>query len=143
MTPIHVEVVVRGSLEKVWSVWNEPEHITTWAFASDDWECPHAENDLRVGGRFLTRMAAKDGSFSFDIPGTYTAVEPYTHIAYTMDNPTPDVAARTVSVTFTDLGDGTVKVAEDFDPEHENSAEMQQAGWQSILENFKKAVEAA
>ena len=85
MNKIQVEIVANGSLEKVWKYWNEPEHITKWAFASDDWESPHAENDLKKNGRFLTRMAAKDGSVSFDLLGTYTNVIPNELIEYIMD----------------------------------------------------------
>jgi uncharacterized protein YndB with AHSA1/START domain len=58
---ITVETTVNSSKEKVWECWIEPKHITQWNNASDDWHTPFAENDLRVGGRFLSRMEAKDG----------------------------------------------------------------------------------
>jgi uncharacterized protein YndB with AHSA1/START domain len=74
-TPITVEVVIKAPVSKVWEFWNKPAHITNWAFASDDWEAPTAENDLRVGGKFKTVMAAKDKSVSFDFAGMYTAVQ--------------------------------------------------------------------
>lgn len=131
---ITVEVDVQGSPEKVWRVWTEPEHIRAWAFASDDWECPYAENDVKVGGRFVTRMSSKDKANSFDIPGVYTAVEEYTHMAYTMEG------GRTVDVTFTPI-EGGVRVTEIFEMEDENPEEMQRAGWQAILNNFKKHAE--
>ena len=132
-TPITVRVRIEAPIEKVWSCWTEPDHITQWAFASDDWEAPAAENDVRVGGRSMTRMAAKDGSASFDLVGTYTAVQKPEIIEYDMED------GRHVKVTFAEQ-DGAVDVIETFDPEHENSEELQRGGWQAILDNFKKHV---
>lgn len=131
---ITVETVVHAPIGTVWEYWTKPEHITKWAFASDDWEAPEAENDLRVGGKFKIVMAAKDKSAQFDFTGTYSAVEEHKHIAYDMDD------GRQVKVTFEQIPDG-VRVTETFDPEHENPEEMQRAGWQAILDNFKKYVE--
>ena len=76
-TFITVEAVVNAPVEKVWKYWNEPKHITQWCQASEDWHAPHAENDLRIDGKFVTTMAAKDGSMSFDFGGTYTNVQEY------------------------------------------------------------------
>lgn len=139
MQKIKVETIVKGDIGKVWRFWNEPEHITKWAFASDDWESPHAENDLKEGGRFLTRMSAKDGSAGFDFTGTYTSVIPNEKIAYTMDGED----ARTAVISFEQAGDNSIKITEEFDPENQNPLEMQRAGWQAILENFKKYVESS
>ena len=107
-----------------------------WAFASDDWEAPHAENDLRPEGRFKTTMAAKDGSTSFDFEGTYTTVDEHSVIEYTMDD------GRKASIRFEAQDDGDTTVTESFDPESQNPEEMQRAGWQAILDNFKKYVES-
>ena len=134
MNTITVETIVSASMAKVWKYWNEPEHITGWAFASDDWEAPTAENDLRAGGKFKTRMQAKDGSSGFDFTGTYTEVKEHELIEYDMDD------GRHVRVEFAEIPDG-VRVTETFDPESENSEEMQRSGWQAILDNFKKYVE--
>jgi uncharacterized protein YndB with AHSA1/START domain len=142
MHKIQVEVVIESSVQKAWEFWNTPELIKLWAFASDEWECPHAENDLVVGGKFTTRMSAKDKSFSFDLTGTYTDIEQYKKITYVMSEDANNTEARTCEITFSDIGDGKVKVTESFDPENENSEELQRNGWQSILNNFKKAVEA-
>jgi uncharacterized protein YndB with AHSA1/START domain len=135
MKKIKVETTVKGDMKKVWEYWNDPEHIVQWAFAGDDWEAPHSENDLREGGKFLTKMSAKDKSSSFDFTGTYTRVVPDQKIEYTMDD------GRTVSVDFEELGDGSVKIIEEFEMENENSEEMQRSGWQSILDHFKEHVE--
>lgn len=134
-TAITVATVVNTSIETAWRFWNEPAHITKWAFASDDWHAPYAENDLKIGGKFLTRMSAKDGSMSFDLVGTYTNVEEFGKIEYTLED------GRKVKIVFEKMDDAT-KVTETFDPENENPREMQQAGWQAILENFKKHVES-
>jgi len=142
MNKIQVEVIVNSNLEKAWKYWNEPELIKLWAFASDDWECTYSENDLVIGGKFVSTMAAKDKSFSFDFAGTYTDVKEYEKISYVMSNDINDLAARKCDITFSDIGDGKVKVTEVFDLETENSVELQSSGWQSILNNFKKAVEA-
>src|SRR6188472_914224 len=84
--PITIETTVKAPLFKVWEYWNNPEHITKWAFASDDWEAPYAENDVRTGGRFKTTMAAKDKSASFDFTGTYTAVKEFALREYDIDD---------------------------------------------------------
>lgn len=132
---ITVAVTVAAPIEKVWETWNEPEHITGWAFASDDWECPRAENDIREGGRFVTQMQAKDGSAGFDFGGVYTTVVPFENIAYTMDD------GREVCVYFKVI-DGGVTITEMFEPETENTHELQRSGWQSILDNYKKYTES-
>ena len=134
MEPITVSVVVKAPLAKVWEFWNAPEHITQWCAASPEWHAPSAENDVAVGKKFTTRMEAKDGSAGFDFSGTYTAVEEGKNIAYTMDD------GRTVKIEFTETEDG-VSIVETFDPETENSRALQQEGWQSILDNFKRYVE--
>lgn len=133
---ITVETIVKANRSKVWQYWNDPVHIMQWAFASDDWECPSAENDLRVGGSFSTKMAAKDKSSAFDFGGTYTAVVPEEKIEYTMGE-----GGRKVSIAFEKIDDNATKIIETFEPEKQNSEEMQRNGWQSILNNFKKHVE--
>ncbi len=133
-TQITVAATVQAPIEKVWQYFNEPAHITQWAQASEDWHAPHAENDLRPGGTFKTTMAAKDGSFSFDFGGIYSEVEQHKLIAYTLGD------GRKVKVTFSPEGSG-VKVVEVFDAEDTHSVEMQQGGWQAILDSFKKHTE--
>lgn len=135
MKTITVAATVNAPLEKVWRLWTSPEHIMGWAFASDDWVCPHAENDVRKDGKFLTRMEAKDGSAGFDFTGTYTEVTDFSSISYSMDD------GRTVSIVFEKVNDNVTKVTETFEMETENSEELQQSGWQSILDNFKKYTE--
>jgi uncharacterized protein YndB with AHSA1/START domain len=134
-SPITIETTVDAPIETVWNCWTEPEHIMKWNSASDDWHTPSATNDLREGGSFTSRMEAKDGSMGFDFGGTYTKVIDHKEIAYTMGD------GRTVSIAF-DGHDGHTHITETFDPESENSAEMQKAGWQSILDNFKQYAEA-
>ena len=134
-TAITVETIVNLPAEQVWNFWNKPEHITQWCFASDDWHAPYAENDLKTGGTFKTTMAAKDGSFGFDFGGTYDEIVTNQKIAYTLGD------GRKVEILFAEEGD-TTKVTETFDAESQNSVEMQRAGWQAILDNFKKYAEA-
>lgn len=131
---VTVESIINAPVEKVWKYWNEPSHITKWCAASDDWHAPFAENDLRVDGQFKTTMAAKDGSFSFDFGGVYTKVEEHKAIDYTMGD------GRKVQIQFSSEGNKT-KVVETFDPENMHPVDFQRAGWQAILDNFKKHTE--
>jgi uncharacterized protein YndB with AHSA1/START domain len=131
---IIVEAIINAPISKVWENWTEPKHIMQWNNASDDWHTPHAENDLRVGGKFLSRMEAKDGSFGFDFEGIYSEVIPFKKIKYGLED------GRQVETIFTENGE-TTKVETTFDAENENPVEMQKDGWQAILNNFKKYVE--
>jgi len=134
-TMITVETTVNAPIAKAWHVWTEPMHIMNWCFASDDWHCPDATNDVRTGGKFSSTMAAKDGSMSFDFGGEYTEVIPQQKIAYTMGD------GRVATVIFTAEGDKT-RITETFEAESMNSIEMQKGGWQAILDNYKKRAES-
>lgn len=131
---ITVENTVNAPVEKVWKLWTEASHVQNWNNASDDWHTPKAMNDLRKGGQFVYTMAAKDGSVSFDFGGVYDDVVDNQRIAYTIAD------GRKVEVTFKSTG-GSTQVTETFDAENIHSLEMQRAGWQAILDNFKKYVE--
>jgi uncharacterized protein YndB with AHSA1/START domain len=131
---ITVSSTISAPVEKVWKYWTKPEHITLWCNASEDWHAPRAENDLRPGGRFMTRMEAKDGSFGFDFGGIYDMVKPNELIEYTLED------GRVVTIHFSGIGDET-RVVEMFDAENENPVDIQKGGWQSILDNFKKYTE--
>lgn len=133
-TAITVKATINAPVEKVWSAWSNPEDIKQWCAASPDWHAPKAENDLRAGGAFSTRMEAKDGSFGFDFGGIYDEVVTNELIVYTMAD------TRKVIVHFKSNGD-TTYVVETFEAETQNPVDMQQAGWQAILDNFKKHVE--
>ncbi len=134
-TKITVEATVNAPVEKVWKSWSEPQHIKNWCAASEDWHAPKAENDLRTGGIFSTRMEAKDGSFGFDFGGIYDNVKKNELIEYTMGD------GRKVSVHFKSNGSQT-EIVETFDAEATNPIEMQRGGWQAILDNFKKYTES-
>ena len=131
---ITVENIINAPVEKVWEYWTSPQHIMQWNNASPDWHTPRAENDLRKGGSFLSRMEARDGSMGFDFGGIYDEVRPLEYIAYTLGD------HRKVKISFSTENGGT-RVTESFDAENVHSAEMQRAGWQSILDNFKQYTE--
>ena len=133
-TKITVEATIAASVNKVWDYWTKPEHITKWNFATEDWLCPTADNDLRVGGKYNARMEAKDGSFGFDFEAVYDEVEEQKKLAYTMTD------GRQATTLFESAGEQT-KVTTVFDAENVHDTEMQRAGWQSILNNFKQYVE--
>lgn len=132
---IHIETLVAAPIARVWNAYTDPAHVVKWNFASDDWHCPRATADLREGGGFSSRMEARDGSFGFDFAGTYTRIETHALIEYAFGD-------RTARVTFTEGPQG-VTVGVDFEAEEENSVEMQRAGWQAILDNFKKHAESS
>jgi uncharacterized protein YndB with AHSA1/START domain len=132
---ITIETTVNAPIEEVWRAWNSPEDIKQWNAASDDWHTTQSTVDLRQNGTFSARMEAKDGSMGFDFAGTYTKVDEHKSIEYSMAD------GRTVQIEFIPAGDG-VTIRETFDAETENPAEMQRAGWQSILDNFARYVEA-
>lgn len=132
---VTVESTIDAPVEKVWKYWNEPDHITKWCFASDDWHAPWAKNDLKVGGNISARMEAKDGSMGFDFGGVYDEVKENEKVQYTMSD------GRRVEVLFHAQGNATL-VVESFDAEETNPVDMQQMGWQAILDNFKKYAES-
>lgn len=132
---ITVTTVVHSTIEKVWYLWTDPKHIVFWNNASDDWHTPKAENDFRIGGKFIYTMAAKDGSSEFDFEGIYDEIVKHKLIAYHI------VDGRNVKIEFKQIGDA-VTIIESFDPESTNSRELQQSGWQSILDNFKSYAES-
>jgi len=132
---ITVETIVQAPVARVWKFWTNPEDIFHWNNASADWHTTRAENDLRPGGKFLSRMEAKDGSFGFDFWGEYTKIIPYKLIEYTLGDD------RKVKIVFS-VADNETFVVETFEAESTNPVEMQRNGWQSILNNFKKYVES-
>lgn len=130
---ITVAVTINRPPSAVWHCFTSPDHIVRWNFASEDWHCPSAVNDLKPGGAFSYRMAARDGSAGFDFEGHFDAVEPQRQLAYTIGD-------RQVTVDFEDLG-GATRIVEAFEAEGQNTLELQRQGWQAILENFKSHAE--
>jgi uncharacterized protein YndB with AHSA1/START domain len=131
---ITIQAIISADSKKVWDYYTQPEHITKWNFATDDWQCPSASNDMRVGGKYSARMEAKDGSFGFDFEATYNEIVEGQKFTFTM----PD--NREVNVIFNRLDDKS-EVIVTFDTETENPIEMQRDGWQAILNNYKKYTE--
>ena len=131
---ITVRVSVNAPMETAWEKWTHPDDILKWNNASDDWHTIKAENDLQTGGNFLYRMEAKDGSFGFDFAGVYTLIIPKEIIEYTIAD------GRKVSVSFATENNQCV-ITEIFESENTHPREIQEQGWQSILNNFKKYTE--
>lgn len=126
---LHISARVKAPLALVWDAFTQPAHIVNWNFASPDWHCPSAENDLRPGGKFSSRMAAKDGSFAFDFEGVYEEVVPHSHYSYVLGD------GRKVKVAFSEHN-GETQIDSHFEPENQHDPEFQKAGWQAILNNF-------
>jgi uncharacterized protein YndB with AHSA1/START domain len=135
-TILTIRTNIHAPVEKVWKLWTDPKHIVHWNNASDDWHTTKAENDLRAGGRFLSRMEAKDGSTGFDFTGSYSKVEVNRQIGYTLDD------GRNAQIIFVPRGNITT-VTESFEAEQQNPPEIQKAGWKAILDNFRKYAEAS
>jgi uncharacterized protein YndB with AHSA1/START domain len=134
MNKITIKTEVKAPIDKVWACWTQPQHITGWNFATPEWHCPYAENDLKPGGKFRSTMASRDGAMSFDFEGHYEAVEHLHKISSSLGD------GRKVEVEFNEEN-GITLVKETFDPEGTLSLEMQEAGWKAILENFKTYTE--
>ena len=131
---IHIQTKIQAPLAAVWDAYNNPGDIQQWNHPSPEWHCPSSENDLRTGGRFKSRMEALDGSFGFDFEGVYTEVLPMQSIKYRLaDN-------RDVAIRFSEAGNATLMDI-DFEAETTNPVDMQQQGWQAILDSFKNHVE--
>ena len=135
MEKITIQTSIESDLDKVWEYWTNPKHIINWNFATDEWCCPNAINDLKPNGKFSWRMEAKDGSMGFDFEGNYEKVIEKELISYSMSD------GRKVDINFS-LDGKVVLVKESFDAEGTNTDEQQRAGWQAILDNFKKYVES-
>ena len=132
---ITIEATVNADMQTAWNCYTNPEHITKWNFADDSWHCPSAENDLRVGGKMKSRMEAKDGRFGFDFEAIYDEVKENEKIVYHLED------GRSVDITFEETG-GSILIKIVFDAENENPVDMQKAGWQAILDNYKKHAQA-
>jgi len=133
-TKIKIQAVIAADSKKVWDYYTQPKHITKWNFASDDWQCPSASNDMKIGGKYIARMEAKDGSFGFDFEAVYTQITVGKNFSYVLGD------GRNVKVEFKNDGEKTI-VDVEFEAENENPIEMQQEGWQAILNNFKNYTE--
>lgn len=131
---IIIKTKIAADAQKVWECWNGPSHITHWCYASPDWHCPSADNDLRVGGKLRATMASKDGQMSFEFGGVYDEIIDGQKISFMMED------GRRVTALFEANG-GQTEVTETFDAETSNPLDMQKAGWQAILDNFKHYVE--
>jgi uncharacterized protein YndB with AHSA1/START domain len=130
---INIKATVSADKQKVWDYYTQPEHITKWNFADPSWHCPTATNDIKVGGRYVARMEAKDGSFGFDFDAVYTDIRQGEGFTYEFDG-------RQATVELKETN-GQTEVSVTFDPETENSIELQRNGWQAILDNFKNYTE--
>lgn len=131
---ITISATVNASIGKTWDAYTNPDHIINWNFASPDWHCPRASNNLIVGGKFISRMEARDGSMGFDFEGVYTEITDNALIKYVMAD------GRKVQAVFSEEGQRT-HVTVTFDAEQTNPAELQQMGWQAILNSFKSYTE--
>lgn len=134
MELVTVQAIIKAPINKVWEYWTNPAHIVHWNFASADWHCPNATNNLEISGEFHYLMAAKDGSVSFDFWGTYQAIEINKQIDILLGD------GRKMEVSFEETTEGT-QLTERFEPESMNAVELQKTGWQLILDNFKSYVD--
>ncbi len=131
---ITVQALIEADAQKVWAYYTNPTHIIHWNFADPSWHCPSAENDMKTGGTYKARMEARDGSFGFDFEAVYTDINAGQSFTYVF-------GGRSATVEFQE-SDQQTKVTVTFEAESENPVEMQQAGWQAILNNFKTYTES-
>lgn len=133
MDKIKVQATMSADKQKVWDYYTKPEHITKWNYADPSWHCPTASKDMKIGGRYIARMEAKDGSFGFDFDATYTEIKEGDCFTY-------EFGGRLATVEFKNKNEQT-EMTVTFDPETENSIDLQSQGWQAILDNFKNYTE--
>lgn len=131
---ITIRATIVANKQKVWDYYTQPNHITNWNFADPSWHCPTVTNNMKVGGQYVARMEAKDGSYGFDFEAVYTEINKGESFIYEFDG-------RLATIEFIETN-GQTEVIITFDPETENSVELQKQGWQSILGNFKKYTES-
>lgn len=132
--PLTVQVTAHCDPATAWRAFTNPGSVMQWNFAVPEWHCPHADNDLRVGGHFSYRMEARDRTMGFDFEGRFLEIVPNERLVYSLG------PARRVEVTFRAVASGT-EVIERFTPDPDTPLEMQQAGWQNILDNFRRHAE--
>lgn len=135
MDKIKISTIVNIPIDKTWDIYNNPNDIVKWNFADESWHCPSAENDLQIGGKMKSRMEAKDGSFGFDFEAIYDEIIPNKKIKYHLED------GRNVEINFSENNNFSTNINIEFDAETQNPIEMQEAGWQAILDNFKKHAE--
>lgn len=131
---LEVSASIAAPLDQVWEKWTQAEHVVNWNFAHESWCCPRAHVDFKVGGSSSYRMEAKDGSMGFDLNATFTAIEAHQQIHSVLED------GRKVAVDFS-VQDQQTLVVQRFEPEQENPHELQQGGWQAILNQFKSYCE--
>ena len=131
---IEVKANINAALDQVWEKWTQAQHVIHWNFAHESWCCPSAEVDFKEGGSSNYRMEAKDGSFGFNLIATFNAIIPQEYIASSLED------GRKVEVKFASNGQQTILVQR-FEPETQNPLELQQQGWQAILDQFKRYCE--
>ena len=131
---ITISTIINKPVEVVWKKWTSAEDIIHWYFASDDWQCPLAENDLKPDGKFNLRMEAKDGSIGFDFEGTYSKIITNELIEYEI------IDGRKVKTEFIGKENRT-EIIGTFEPDNDYTHDQQQSGWQAILDNFRKYAE--
>jgi uncharacterized protein YndB with AHSA1/START domain len=130
---IKVPVTINADTKKVWDYYTSPTHIINWNFADPSWHCPNATNDMKLGGTYKARMEAKDGSFGFDFEAIYTEINEGNSFSYAF-------GGRIANVSF-EKQDNQTEIIVEFDPENETPIEIQEGGWQAILNNFKTYTE--
>ncbi|MGC8803186.1 MAG: SRPBCC domain-containing protein [Bacteroidales bacterium] len=128
MEKITIKAMVNAPKQKVWDYYTQPQHITKWNFADPSWHCPRATIDLKIGGRYLARMEAKDGSFGFDFDAVYIEILEGENFTY-------EIGGRLATVEFEEIN-GQTEVTITFDPETVHPIEMQRNGWQSIIKTL-------
>lgn len=131
---ISVQTIINAPIAKVWELWTLPKHIVKWNYPSEDWQTTAAENDLKINGKFKYSMQAKDESVAFDFEGMYTDVKVFSLIEYKLfDN-------RTGTIRFEE-NNSSVKLTELFEPNSQDSEDMQKEWCQAVIDNFKSYVE--
>jgi uncharacterized protein YndB with AHSA1/START domain len=133
--------VVPAPRERVFRAWTDPDELKRW-WGPGRFTTPHAEIDLRPGGRYALVMQPPDGA-PLHLTGTYLQVRPPERLVYTWrwEDGVPETGETLVEVEFRDRGDQTeVIVVHRGFPEGSPQDPYRQ-GWQSGLSKLAAALD--
>jgi uncharacterized protein YndB with AHSA1/START domain len=141
-TVLRLERTFAAPRQRVFDAWTDPEVLRRWWGAGPDWECPVADVDLRVGGRYRLTMRNPDGD-EHTVGGEYQEIRPPERLVYTWAWEDMDAPASLVTVAFSEDAGRTTVVVAHSGLGTEGSRAQHEHGWNGCLANLERRVLAA